>query len=112
MGKKRVYPEIDCPKRTKQSFRLQTDRNHHLPDLLSPLLQLPKFNIVNRVPLDSMHLVFLGVMKLLLEKWIMTKSPQRIKTGFVRHLHLVIASLSPMIPREFQRKMYDVADVS
>lgn len=43
---RRVYPELDCPKRTKESFILKKDEKHHSVGLTTPLLELPKFDII------------------------------------------------------------------
>ena len=48
----------------------------------SPLLQLPSFEIVSGVGIDSMHCVFLGVVKQLLGLWFNSKhSGQRWYCG-------------------------------
>lgn len=76
---KRVYPEINCTKRNKESFLKQEQPEHHKNNIESALLQLPNFDIINSVVIDSMHLLYLGVMKLLLKKWIMKKVLQSLK---------------------------------
>lgn len=109
---KRVYPELDCPKRTKRSFELEKDKNHHLPGQLTPLLQLPEFNVIRCVPIDSMHLLFMGVMKWLLEKWNSRSSPFRIKKSKERVFKELMASLEKMVPAEFQRKVFDPEEIA
>lgn len=48
----------------------------------SPLLQLPSFDVVNGIAIDTMHCVFLGVVKQLLGLWFNTKhSTQRWYCG-------------------------------
>ncbi|PFX11596.1 hypothetical protein AWC38_SpisGene24605 [Stylophora pistillata] len=48
----------------------------------SPLLQLPSFDIVNGIAIDTMHCIFLGVVKQLLGLWFNTKhSTQRWYCG-------------------------------
>lgn len=64
---KRIYPEINCSKRTKEYFEGRNQPQHHKKYFMSPLLILPNFDIINDVILDSMHLLYLGVMKYLLE---------------------------------------------
>lgn len=68
VNRRRVYPEIDCEKRSKQSFIFKYQVEHHLENMTSPLIQIPNFDPVKDVVLDSMHLLYLGVMKNLLEK--------------------------------------------
>ncbi|EZA47524.1 hypothetical protein X777_16276 [Ooceraea biroi] len=65
--KKRVYPQIYCSKRTKETFQAQNQVEHHKENLVSPLSTLRNFDIINDVVLDSMHLLYLGVMKYLME---------------------------------------------
>lgn len=60
-----IYPQIDCNLRTKDSFIDKHQLEHHLENVLqSPLwkplsTRLEKFNPVNDVVLDSMHLLYL-----------------------------------------------------
>ncbi|CAD6240741.1 GSCOCG00008873001-RA-CDS, partial [Cotesia congregata] len=65
--KKRVYPEMDCELRTRESFKKQTQKSHHKDGLKSLLRKLPNFDPVNSVILDSMHLLHLGVIKTLMD---------------------------------------------
>ncbi|EFN71645.1 hypothetical protein EAG_00115, partial [Camponotus floridanus] len=69
LKKKRIYPETNCSKRTKESFEGRNQPQHHKENAVSPLLMLPNFDIINDVVLDSMHLLYLGVMKYLIENW-------------------------------------------
>lgn len=62
----RVYRGIDCPRRTKKSFKEQSQPEHHHDDETSPLFRIHKFDPVRGVLLDSMHLLAEGAMKLLL----------------------------------------------
>ena len=39
----RVYPDIDCPRRTKKSFEKKSQPEHHHDDETSPLLRNHKF---------------------------------------------------------------------
>ncbi|CAD6218234.1 GSCOCG00011425001-RA-CDS, partial [Cotesia congregata] len=89
--KKRVYPEMDCELRSKQSFEKKNQAEHHKDNLTSPLVKLPGFDPVNHIVLDSMHLLFQGVMKSLMECWILRKSH---------------------VPFEFQRKTFDSNDLA
>jgi len=109
---KRVYPQIDCMKRTVQSFLLQSDKEHHLPDITTPLLEIPNFDVIKSVPLNSMHLLYLGVMKWLLQKWVLRSSPYRIKKSKLIRLKSLLFSLESMMPAEFQRKVFDIDEMS
>jgi len=65
---------MNCKSRSKESFKNREQPQHHKDNVDSILLKLPDFNIINSVVIDSMHLLYLGVMKTLLEKWILKKS--------------------------------------
>lgn len=102
----RVYPEIDSESRTKLSFETRKQSDHHQGN--SPLCQLPNFDPVQSVVLDSMHLLYLGAMKSLLEKLLVTKKHMaRLKKSKRDALNSVMNSISSDIPCEFERKIYD-----
>lgn len=63
--KRIVFPDLDAPLRTDESFREGSDERHHVG--VSPLEQLEGFDMIYGVPLDVMHLVHLGVMKKMLK---------------------------------------------
>lgn len=88
---KRVYPMMNSTKRSKTSFLQRDQPEHHKDNIESSLLQLPNFDIINSVVIDSMHfLLHLGVMKILLEKWIGKKNIARLKRRQICHLKDVI----------------------
>ena len=70
ISKVRVYPDIDCRLRTKESFENQTQPEHHHEGETSPLLRIPGFDPVSGVLLDYMHLLPEGTMELLIDKWL------------------------------------------
>lgn len=86
---------------------------HHLENVQSPLCDLENFDPVNDVALDSMHLLYLGAMKNLLEKLLaLKKHPARLKSDKVKILRTIMESVSSDIPCEFQRKIYDIDQIS
>lgn len=106
--KKRIYPEMDCQLRTKNSFKKKEQPEHHKENITTPLLSLPDFNPVKSVVLDSMHLLHLGVMKSLMGKWLNRSNVARLKKSKVTFLTLRMLALSSHVPFEFQRKKFDV----
>lgn len=76
--KKRVYPETNCEKRSKDSFVNKTQPEHHQENVTTSLIKISGFDPVKDVLLDSMHLLFLGAMKYLLLKWIEKGSSIRL----------------------------------
>lgn len=60
-----------------------------------------------------MHLLFSGVMKTLMESWILRKSKARLKKSLVnKSLRLKFLSLTSQVPSEFQRKVFDISDLA
>lgn len=110
--KKRVYPEMNCELRTKKSFKKRMQAEHHTGDLKSSLTKIPGFDPVNAIVLDSMHLLHLGVMKTLMESWRLRKSKARLKKSVLKHLRLKFLSVTRHVPFKFQRKVFDVNDLS
>ena len=64
---KRVYARTTCKERNKQLFEeCRQSEHHHTDNEISSLLKIPGFDLIKSVVLDSMHLLFLGVTKTLL----------------------------------------------
>lgn len=105
---KRVYPEMDCELRTKKSFADKQQPQHHRggKEIESPLLLLSNFDPVRSVVLDPMHLLYDGVMKSLIDKWITRGKATRLKITDVKRLNDRLVLLTPDIPCEFQRKKF------
>jgi len=59
-----VYPEMDAPLRTAESFITHSGRHHHTG--ISPLLNL-NIDMISQVSYDYMHLVLLGQVKKMLK---------------------------------------------
>lgn len=111
-SKKRIYPEIDAKRRTTASFARKDTPEHHTSGITSPLLKIPNFNIIEGVVLDYMHLLCLGVMKNLFQKWTTGRCPSRLRADKVALLQTRLESLSENVPCEFQRKKFDLNDLS
>lgn len=106
--KKRVYPNMDCEYRTKDSFVSKIQCQHHKEHVTSPLQRIINFDPVNFVVLDSMHLLHLGIMKYLMESWIGRKSVARLRLSQLSVLREMLLSIKYNIPCEFQRKAFDI----
>jgi len=72
INNKVVFLEQNSPLRTDYSFRSRQHEEHHVEKYLNQLTILETLNIgmVSAVPLDCMHLIFLGVNKTMLRFWI------------------------------------------
>lgn len=75
---RRIYCDMQNELRKNESFREKRQSEHHLPDCVTPLLRIPGFDPIKSVILDHIHLLFLGIMKSLLEKWIKGNNLYRI----------------------------------
>lgn len=109
---KRVFGDMNCSERDKESFEKQTQKEHHHKNEVSPLLRIPNFDPVKQVVLDSMHLLFLGISKTLLTT-ILFGGPKTRSIG-VRHRILlgeIFRDFKGQIPAEFQRKTFDISNV-
>lgn len=110
---KRVYPNTNCNLRSKDSFIEKHQPEHHLENFKTKLTKLKEFDPVHDVVLDSMHLLYLGVTKNLLEKLLVVKKHNaRLKKPKVEILRKTMQSLALDIPVEFERKVYDIDQVS
>lgn len=111
INNKRVYPSINSKLRTKKSFRRQHQPEHHL-DGRTRLLDIPKFDPVRCVFLDSMHLLYLGTMKWILQQLIGTNSRVNRKCKLsrckIQELNSTLKTFVNFVPKEFQRKKLDL----
>ena len=80
INKKRIYSEVDCELRTKDSFTNKKQLQQHTGNMNSPLILIPNFDPVHQVFLDSMHIFPLGVMKKIFGKFIDTSSKYKLGT--------------------------------
>lgn len=97
-----VFLETNCPLRTDQSFRRQLDEDHHVG--YSPLLALP-INMVKSVPVEPMHLVYLGAVRKLFLQWMFGNVKEvRIRKRDFTQLNNNILRIQNSMPREFARK--------
>nr|CAH7767570.1 unnamed protein product [Callosobruchus chinensis] len=66
-GRHMSYPKINCPRRTDESFRNETDTDHHKQH--TPLKELPINMVGDFIVADSLHLLDLGIMRRCLHGW-------------------------------------------
>ncbi|XP_074113758.1 uncharacterized protein LOC141536876 [Cotesia typhae] len=108
--KRTIYPlTTNCTLRTDESFRNQSNSEHHTG--MSPLLLIePKIDLVNQFVLDPMHLLFLGVMKKLLECWIDGTINKKLKISNTDKTRLSSLLTKIKVPAEFQRSTRSLTD--
>lgn len=102
-GRKIIYRDESATRRSKSTFNLQTDPDHH--NGKSPLLTL-RLDLGSEVPFVSMHLVYLRVVKKIFTKfWLSTALT---KTKLSRSARCMISerlvSLKAYMPREFNKR--------
>ena len=97
-----TYPECDAPARSNESFRSQSNMEHHTG--LSPFCSLAK-NMVKCFLIDYMHKVCLGVMKRLLICW--TGGCKKAKLSFSQKLavNARIQAFRYVTTSDFNRKL-------
>lgn len=61
-----LFPEIDSPLRTDESFITMEQEEHHTGESILTRL---KIGMISNVTIDYMHMVCLGIMKRLLQLW-------------------------------------------
>ena len=106
--KRITYLELDSTPRTDVSFSRNDDRNHHTGK--SPL-KILDIGLVSQVPLDHMHLLFLGVMRKLIFTWVKGKLPFRLGPRNVRNINQRILTINKHTPKEFVRKPRSLNDI-
>lgn len=94
--------------RTDYAFRQKIQENHHTG--VSLIENLPNFNIINSFVLDPMHLLYLGVVKILINLWINERSPSKLVYKDIENLSGHLVSLMRQIPCEFNRKSRALAE--
>lgn len=65
MDKTTVFLNVNCERRTNESFKDFEDPEHHTG--ASPLCILEKVNMIDNFVLDSMHLLYLGTTKKIID---------------------------------------------
>lgn len=105
-----IYPGAGYSLRTKKSFIMQRDEEHH--NGISPLLNIvPAIDMTKIFVLDHMHLFFNGVMKKLIDLWM--KHPSkiiRLTQQQKMEISRKLLSFRIQIPTEFQRKPRSIYD--
>lgn len=104
-----VFQEFDSCKRSDDSFRHQTQREHH--KYRSPLVDLENFDLVKGFPLDYMHLLCIGVVKRIVRAWVTGTKKTKLHDDEIAMIDARIQNLHKHIPKEFHRKLRSIAHV-
>ncbi|KAL6445161.1 hypothetical protein ACFW04_002206 [Cataglyphis niger] len=84
------FPKINCKKRTKK---------------------IPGIDIVSHVPLEYMHLIYLGIMKKLLMMWIFGKPHMKLKSEKINKINRQLLLIVEYTPNEFARKPHSLDEI-
>lgn len=104
-----VYEKVSALRRPDESFRLQSDDEHHVGE--SPLLALP-IDLISCFPAEYMHIVCLGVMRKLLNTWKTGHLSVRLPSRLVNVISERLIHCAKAIPVEFNRKPRSLDDIA
>lgn len=106
---RQTYVDLDAPLRTNESFKNQTQSHHHKG--VSPLLRL-NTQMISQFRLESMHLVYEGVFKRLLEVWMRWIGPWKLHWTIVERMSNMLIQIAPSCPQDFARKPRSLSDLA
>ncbi|XP_050513733.1 uncharacterized protein LOC126889458 [Diabrotica virgifera virgifera] len=104
-----IFNNILAPRRSDQSFLLKSDQNHHTG--ISPL-EVLNIGLVSKFPIDSMHCLYLGVMKKLLLTWICGDLRVRLCGRDVTNISENLIFYGKFVVSEFNRKPRSLSEVA
>jgi len=108
-----VFLELDSTLRTDYSFKIRQHKEHHIEKYQTQPTIIETLNIgmVSNIPLDCMHLIFLGVSKRLLQFWIKGKLNIRLSPVLLEKAERRNNLLKLLIPKEFARRPRILLDI-
>lgn len=106
---RQTYVDLDAPLRTDDTFKYQMQPHHHKS--VSPLLKL-NTKIISQFRLKSMHLVYEGVFKRLLEVWMRWIGPWKLHWTIVEKMSKILIEMAPSCPQDFARKPRSLSDLA
>jgi len=107
-NKTMTFLTTNSPMRTDDSFRKKIDDCYHKG--ISPLEKLP-INMVDDIPVDNMHCVYVGVTKRLIKFWVKGKKDVRLSDQSKKDVNESIFNLRSYIPSEFSRLPRSLDDI-
>lgn len=98
-----IYPYLNSGHlRSDNDFRLKLQENHHTGT--SILESIPNINMVSDFPSDSMHLMYLGIVKKLVLLWCYGKRKTKLSFSQMSAISKLLTDQRENIPSEFNRK--------
>lgn len=102
-----IFPVVDemIEKRTNEGFRNQEQPEHHVGE--SILLKIKDLDMVNDIPIDPMHNVYLGVTKRQIWIWLFSQKtdPGRLSDDCIAKITSMIKGIKGKLPVEFHRNL-------
>lgn len=95
------FDETNCTQRTDDTFRSQSDGEHHKGT--SPLTEL-SVDMITTFPYDYMHLVCLGVMKRLIFFWLIGPLVTRFPRNILSMISVKLIYFMSFLPTDFSRR--------
>lgn len=108
-----VFLKQNSTLRTDLSFKSRQHEEYHVDKyLIKPtILETLNIGMVSDVPLDCMHLIFLGVNKTMLRFWIKGPINIRLIAVLLHKAQKLNSKLKMFIPIEFARRLRDLLDL-
>lgn len=103
-----TFPEIESTLRTDECFRKKQYSDHHTG--VSCLEELA-IDMVKQFPLDSLHLVYLGNTKRLIQFWYKGSKNIRLAGNIFSSINNKLILMSKFISQEFARKPRSITDI-
>lgn len=97
-----VFPSVDAEERTDESFRGRNQADHHR-GITALLRIMPFLNMICVFLLDSMHLLYEGIMKKLLEYWL-DRGVNKLNVTQRQELSRRMKLLKRQVPCEFNQR--------
>lgn len=112
VDRRTTYPirHNQCIPRTNNSFRNQRNAEHHTG--VSPLLEIePAVDMINDFVLDSMHMVYLGIVKKVFDYWLNGNIKEVKLSKTMKDLLCdLLLQLKNQVPQDFQRTTRSLDD--
>jgi len=108
LANRQTYIELDAPLRTNETFKNQMQPHHRG---VLPLLRL-NTQMISQFRLESMHLVYEGVLKILLETWIRWIDPWKLHWTIVERMFDILILIAPSCPQNFVQKPRSLNDLA
>lgn len=103
------FPELESTRRTDESFALKTQIEHHNKD--NKWVSDLNLKVISQVPLDVMHLVYLGVTKKIIGCLLKGDLRVKLNSQLVNTINENLLRAKDSQPSEFSRRIRVLTDV-